>query len=53
MGNKDQLTTQVYLLRHGQIAATTAREEGQLKDLVRILKLLALAQRKLQLSNHT
>ena len=53
MGNKDQLTLRIYLLRHGQTAAITAREEEQLNDFIRIFKLLVLAQRKLKLSNHT
>ncbi len=52
-GNKDQLTLRVYLLRHGETAAITAREEEQIKDLVGIFKLLALAQRKLHLNSHT
>ena len=53
MGNKDKPTLRVHLLRHGQTAAITGREEEQLKDLIQIFKLLVLAQRKVQISNHT
>ena len=53
IGSKDQLTLKVHLLRHGNTAAITGREEEQIKDLIRVTKLLMLAQRKLQLSSHT
>ena len=52
LGTKDQLSLRVYLLKHCQPAAVTAKEEEQIKDLVKIFKFLAFAQRKLQLSSH-
>ena len=45
-GSKDQLVLREYLLRHRRTAAIAAREEEQVKDLVRVYKLLILAQKK-------
>ena len=52
-GTKDQLVLKVFLLRQGRTAATTAREEEQVKDLIRLVQQLIFAQRNLQLTNHT
>jgi len=52
-GTKDQLVLKVFLLRQGHTAATTAREEEQVKDLKRLVQQLIFAQRNLQLTNHT
>ena len=50
LDTKDQLALRVYLLRHGQTSAIIAREEEEIKDLIRIYKVLALSQKKLQLN---
>ena len=49
LGTKDELVFRVLLLSQGETAAVTTRQEEQLKDLIRIFKLLVLAQRKLHL----
>ena len=51
LGTKDELVFRVLLLSQGETAAVTTRQEEQLKDLVRIFKLLVLAQRKLHLKS--
>ncbi len=52
-GGKDQLVLRVGLLRNGQRAAVTAREEEQVKYLVGITYKLILALRQLGLTRHT
>ena len=50
--NKEELILRVLLFGQNETAAITARQEEQLKDLVRIFKLLVLAQKKLAISTH-
>ncbi len=52
-GCKEQLVLRVYLLRNGQRAAITAREEEEIKDFVSIHKNLILSERRLNLTHHT
>ena len=52
MGSKDQLLLRVFLLRNGKKAAVTAREEEQLKDLVKLTTIVMFEQRTLSLTSH-
>ena len=51
LGTKDELVLRVLLLTQGETAAIMARQEEQVKDLIRIFKLLVLAQKKLYLTH--
>ena len=51
-GEKDQLVMKVFLLRQGQTAAITSREENQLKDLIQLAYQTIYNQRYLNVSSH-
>ena len=53
LGSKDRLVMRVFLLRNGENAAIIAREQKQLIDLIRVCKLLIIAQKKANLQHQT
>lgn len=46
-GTKEKFVMRVYLLRHGEKDAIIARKQEQVLDLIRVCKLLMIAQKKL------
>ena len=53
VGTKEQLVMRVFLLKHNKTSAVTAREEGQIKDLIKLVYEVIYQQRQLQLTSHT
>ena len=51
-GTKDQLVIRVHLLRHNRSDAATAREEGQLTDLIHLIYEGIRKQKELKIINH-
>ncbi len=52
LGSKDELVLRVLLLRQGNTAAMSIKEEQELKNLIKVSKDLIFAQRNLKLYSH-
>ena len=52
-GNKEELTLRVFYMIHGQFDAVTAREEEKIKDLIKLVQHLMIAQRSQAASKTT
>ena len=52
VGSKEQLVMRVFLLRHNRTGAVSAREEGQIKDLIKLVYEIIYQQRRLHLTSH-
>ena len=52
-GNKEELTLRVLYMVHGQFDAVTAREEERIKDLIKLVQHLMIAQRSQAASKTT